>query len=304
MKPLWMDLTRVAHASASNLLAAVAPSYYLRLTGQTGRGRAEERTSDVADYFLRSFDDYFRQLEVAATDIPAWLAGKTLLEYGPGDVPAVALLMIAYGAEKVWCVDRFPMLRLSEKNVAVLELLLGGLSGSALQRARGCFLRHGDLRSGFDPARIEYRVNASGLSGLRQCADMVYSRAVLEHVNDLQATYADMASALKPAGVAVHLVDLKSHGLHKDNPLDFLVWPEWLWRLMFSHKGVPNRWRRIHHLQAAEGAGLKLTNVQTTSTADPADIRRVRPALAKPFQDLADQEFACLGFWMVAETRA
>lgn len=301
MKPIWVDYRRIAHATASNLLAAVAPGYYVRLTGQTGRGGEEEHPVDVAGYFQRCFEDYFRQLNVETAAIPAWLAGKTLLEYGPGDLPGVALLMVAHGAEKVWCVDRFPMMRLSEKNIAVLRDLLGRLSGEALRRARACFVRSGDPESGFDPARIEYRVRASGLSGLEHCVDMVYSRAVLEHVDDLPATYADMKSALAPDGVAIHLVDLKSHGLHKNNPLDFLACPGWLWKLMFSHKGVPNRWRRVHHRLAAEQAGLHLTKMATTTTADMTDIKQVRPHLASQFRGLEDQEIACLGFWMVAE---
>lgn len=304
MKPIWMDYRRIVHATASNLLAAVAPSYYVRLTGQTGRGREEEQPVDVAGYFQRCFDDYFRQLNVETADIPAWLAGKTLLEYGPGDLPGVALLMVAHGARKVWCVDRFPMMRLSEKNIAVLRDLLGRLSGGALQRARACFVRNGEPDSGFNPTRIEYRVHARGLSRLKDCADMVYSRAVLEHVDDLAATYADMRAALAPDGIAIHLVDLKSHGLHRDNPLDFLTWPDWLWKLMYSHKGVPNRWRRIHHRQDTQSAGLRLVKLETTSMAATEDVERVRQHLANRFRDLDDDELACLGFWLIAQKRA
>lgn len=303
MKPFWMDYRRIAHATASNLLAAMAPSYYLRLTGQTGRGREEEHPMDVAGYFQRCFDDYFRQLNIELAAIPAWLSGKTLLEYGPGDVPGVALLMVAHGAEKVWCVDRFPMMRLSAKNVAVLHDLLGRLSGESLQRARACFVHDGDPNSGFNPDRIEYRVRASGLSKLKHCADLVYSRAVLEHVDDLQATYADMKASLTPDGVAIHLIDLKSHGLHKSNPLDFLAYPGWMWNLMFSHKGVPNRWRRVHHLEAAEQAGLHLTKLETIASANPMDITQARPHLASEFRNLDDEDLACLGFWFVAQAR-
>jgi SAM-dependent methyltransferase len=302
MNRLWSDTHRITHAIASNLLAGIAPGLYVRLTQQTGRGAGEEQPEDIAGYFLGSFHDYFEKLGIPPEQVPAWLSGKTLLEYGPGDLPGVALLMLAYGAAKVWCVDRFPLVRLSEKNILVLRDLLDRLPDEQRLRAGACFKVQNDPASGFKAERIEYLVRASGLSGLAKAADLVYSRAVLEHVNDLAATYTDMHRALKPQGISIHLVDLKSHGLHRANPLDFLTWPAWLWNLMYGFKGVPNRWRKIHHLQAADTAGLKISTVEVTTQASPSDVSQVRPFLSKSFRRLDDTELAALGFWLVCSS--
>lgn len=298
------DSVRVVRAMATNQLARFAPVAYVRLTGQTGRGAAaEESPGDIATYFRDCADAYFSRLGVAAADVAAFLAGKTLMEYGPGDLPGVAALMVARGAEKVYCVDRFPLVNLSEKNARVLSQLIDSSQGAERDRLLSCLADADDPAAGFDPRHIEYVVRPSGLSGLREAVDMVFSRAVLEHVNDLEATFADMTAALKPGATGIHLVDLRSHGLHKANPLDFLAWSTALWDLMYSEKGVPNRWR-IDRYRAVLGAlPVELQALEATKLATSEQVAEVRPTLAEPFRAVSDEDLRWLGFWLVFRKR-
>jgi SAM-dependent methyltransferase len=283
----------------TNQVARFAPRAYLRMARQTGRGDSRKETpEDIAEYFFNCFHDYFRILKVAAARIPDYLKGKVLLEYGPGDFPGVALLMVAHGAQKMFCVDRFPMLSMSSKNEAVLDWLLRRLPADCKARGQAAFRRaKGGLA--LDPGRIEYRVQCDGLSGLHNEIDVVFSRAVLECVNDLPVTFADMQAALRPGGMAVHLVDLRSHGLHRRNPLDFLSWPPGLWNLMYSHKGVPNRWRINHYRSLLRKNSLIVKSLTPTTLARKTDIAQIRPHLAAPFRDLPDADLEWLGFWLV-----
>jgi hypothetical protein len=291
---------RVLRATLTNQLARFAPQAYVRLTGQTGRGAAaEEGPADIARYFEDCVDDYFVRLGVPSRAVAGYLRGKTLLEYGPGDLPGVAALMVARGAEKVYCVDRFPLVRLDEKNTAALRRLIESTQGQQRERLLSCLRNRADPGAGFDPRRIEYLVLPSGLSGLRQAADLVYSRAVLEHVNDLPATLADMVQALRPGATAVHLVDLRSHGLHRSNPLDFLTWPEPLWRLMYSEKGVPNRVRVDRYRDLLKALPVDVQHLEVTRLASAKDVSQVRPQLAAPFRTVSDQDLRWLGFWLV-----
>lgn len=298
------DARRVAQAVLTNQLARLAPRLYVRLTGQTGRGSEAESAAHIAAYFRQCFEDYFRILQVAPDQVEHYLAGKRVLEYGPGDVPGVALLMVAHGAEQVVCVDRFPLVSLSAKNVEVLEQLVNGLQGRARTRALSCFATPGEPASGLGSERIDYRIRSNGLSGLAQAVDLIISRAVLEHVNDLSATFADMQRALRPGGVAVHQVDLKSHGLHQREILDFLTWSPRLWQWMYSGKGVPNRWRVDRYRQAVAENGLQTLLLEPTLCADPQEVAAVRPYLAAPFRALSDADLACLGFWLVCQKAA
>lgn len=297
-------LRRIVQASITNQVARYAPGFYVRLTGQTGRGAEDEGIGEVGDYFQTCFDDYFEKLGIEQHARANFLRGKRILEYGPGDVPGVAMLMIAHGADQVVCVDRFQLVRMSAKNIQIVKNMLENLPPPLRQRAESCFKHVGDPASGFNSQYIDYLVRPSGLSGLKNRVDLIISRAVLEHVNDLQASFHDMYAALKPGGTAIHLVDLKSHGLHRHNPLDFLSWSSWLWSLMYSAKGVPNRLRVNTYRQAVAQSGLQQISLTSTVSALPADVRVVRPSLAKPFRTLTDEDLSCLGFWLVCQKPA
>lgn len=89
--------------------------------------------------------------------------------------------------------------------------------------------------------------------------DVVCSYQVGEHVNSIEA-FAEMNARLlsAPDGVAVHRVDFAAHGcwFYYRDPLTFLRFPDWLWSLMGSNRGTPNR-RRFHEFSSAfERAGL------------------------------------------------
>lgn len=295
---------RIAQATLTNQVARYAPGLYVRLTGQTGRGAGEVHLDKVGDYFQTCFDDYFVQLGIPETARSGFLHDKRLMEYGPGDLPGIALLMVAHGARQVVCVDRFAMVKMSPKNVRIAEIMLERLPQPLRDRADACFKQPGHPGSGFDARFIAYRVQPSGLSGLVDKVDLVISRAVLEHVNDLHATFRDMYAALKPGGIALHLVDLKSHGLHRDNPLDFLSWPAWLWALMYSAKGVPNRLRVNAYREAARHSGFETIALTPTVLASETDVRAIRAALAAPFKNLSDTDLSCLGFWLVCRKPA
>ena len=290
---------RIIQATLTNQVARFAPALYVQLTDQTGRGAGEVHLDLVGDYFQNFFDDYFEQIGVEKSDQTNYLQGKRILEYGPGDVPGVAVLMVSHGADQVVCVDRFPMVRMSPKNVQIVKIMLERLPSPVRERAEACFKQAAHPESGFDPKYIDYLVRPSGLSGLANEVDLVISRAVLEHVNDLPATFRDMYAALKPGGIAMHQVDLKSHGLHRQNPLDFLNWPTWLWSLMYSAKGVPNRLRVDAYRDAVAQSGLEVVAMKPTVLASPDDVRSIRPGLAYPFRKLSDEDLSWLGFWLV-----
>lgn len=299
------DSVRIARAVATNQLARFAPAAYVRLTGQTGRGdAAEESPGDIAGYFRDCVDAYFEKLGIAPSSIGSFLAGKTLMEYGPGDLPGVAALMIARGADKVYCVDRFPLVNLSEKNSRVLGHLVDSSQGIERDRLIGCLKDKGNPQAGFDPRRIEYLVRPGGLSGLVDAVDLVFSRAVLEHVNDLDATFRDMTAAMRIGATAVHLVDLRSHGLHKSNPLDFLEWSPGLWSLMYSQKGVPNRWRVDTYRSLVGKLPVQLLALEATQLASREHVASVRPHLDTLFRGISDEDLAWLGFWLVVRKEA
>lgn len=293
------SLPMIAKAIASNQIARFAPGLYVKLTGQTGRGdSATETAADISQYFRQCVTDYLDVLGIPQDGLADFLRDKVVLEYGPGDIPGVALLLVAYGARKVYCADRFSLVSISSKNLAVVRQLAHTLDEPARQRFDQCFKNPHAPEEGFNPEHIEYLVRPNGMSGLQNEADIVLSRAVLEHVNDLDATFDDMLRAMKPGALALHQVDLRSHGLHVSNPLDFLAPPYWLWKLMHSHKGVPNRWRADRYEQIIQRLGVELIAFKPTVKFEQILVTSILPSLATAFKKVSEEQLAWQGFWL------
>jgi len=295
----------IMKAIASNQIARFAPGLYVKLTGQTGRGdSATETSADIAQYFRQCVTDYLDTLDIPSNGRADFLQDKVVLEYGPGDIPGVALLLVAYGARKVYCVDRFPLVSIASKNLDVIHQLANMLSESERQRFDQCFKNPQAPEEGFNSERIEYLVRPNGVSDLQGEVDIVLSRAVLEHVNDLDATFKDMKAAMKKGAVSVHQVDLRSHGLHVSNPLDFLTPPMWLWQLMHSHKGVPNRWRADRYETIVERLGVERMVFRPTTLYVTEQVATIRPLLPAAFRHVSDEQMSWQGFWLAFRKNA
>ena len=287
-------------AFGSNVVNRISPRLHVALRRATGRGPGADTPQQIADHYRAAFDRYFAQWGIEPAGIPAFLRGRVVLEYGPGDLPATAMLFVAHGAERAICADRFPLLRQSERNRAALRALAAGLPPEAAARLAGCFDAPdfgGDLR----PERIRYVVGADGLSGLDAEADVAISCAVLEHVNRLDLTLADMARALRPGGHACHVVDLASHGFEWGNPLDFLSVGDAAWRLMSSHNGsLTNRLRLSDHRRILEALPLAELELRVEATLPAGAVEQARPHLAPRFKDSDDADLAALRYWLLA----
>lgn len=297
------DGYRFAKAFLTNQLARFTPGLYLTLTHESGRGGDGGEPSQTVDYFFRCFSDYGERLGFDADGFAQFLKDKTVLEYGPGDILGVALLMYAHGARSVHCVDRFPREKISQKNIATYNELLDRLGPEQRDRAVRAFNEQGDPGSGFNPDLVKYSVTRDGLINEASAYDLIVSRSVLEHVNHLDMTIGDIANALKPDGISVHSVDLKSHNLDRYLPFDFLTWPEPIYQLMNSHKGRPNRWRVGKYQECVTRAGLRFKLLAPTGQLRSDQIERIRPKLAAPFRGLPTEELTWQGFWMVLEPR-
>jgi len=140
----------------------------------------------------------------------------------------------------------------------------------------------------FDPAVIQ-----------RASIDMVYSQAVLEHVDDLTTTYTALAAWLKPGGVASHQVGFVSHG----------ITPEWnghwtisdpVWKLIRGRRPyLLNREPASTHVRMLRESGLEI--VKEERVLKPSDISRER--LAPRFRYFSDDDLATKAIFLQAIKR-
>ena len=284
--------------------------------GSTHRGMS---LADSVAYVDAVFADYLAYSDVSRAD----LTGKQVLEVGPGDNFGVALLLLAAGAERVATVDRFATWRDPGQQRAIYRALLERMEGEERDRAERIVSLDGD--PSFDAASLEV------VEGLpieeaperfgRGAFDLIASRAVMEHVGDIDGAYVAMDELLAPAGAMAHKVDLSDHGLFTPgghHPLTFLTVSDRAYRWMGGNAGLPNRRPGRDHIQALTALGYQPKALVThlidspgeivphAADPDPSRLARaeslveeIRPRLLDRYRDLAARDLAVAGLFLV-----
>ena len=229
----------IAARVAKDRMAAVGMGLRLPIKrqGATHRGLPVEQSLRYID---QVFTDYVRYGELT----PERLGGASALELGPGDNFGVALRLIAAGAERVTTLDRFITWRDPEQQRRIHRALIATLPPQEAERAATALSDDAEL--GVDPTRIRVIQGVAAEDAPASLGegsfDLIVSRAVLEHVNDLTGAFSAMDRMIAPGGLITHKVDLRDHGLFTDgghNPLTFLTIGDRLYRWMGEHSGLP-----------------------------------------------------------------
>jgi SAM-dependent methyltransferase len=276
---LW-PLRTIAYHATRNAVARVSPRAYSalqRLTRDSGRGDGCGGEA-AAKYFRAVMDDY--RVVAEASGVGELVAGKRVLELGPGDTRAIALLAKQGGARS-W--DGFDAFDIQSRDERYLDAIYAPIAGADAKRLLD------DCRMHTSPETLR----------ARGPFDVVLSRAVLEHVRDLDALFRVLASVVADDAVLVHKVDLRSHGVEHHHALDFLRFGDAAWRAMSSHVDLPNRERASHYATLAERAGLRTIWAKTTHLIGRDDAERAAPSLAPRFRNVSPDELRVLGLWLV-----
>jgi SAM-dependent methyltransferase len=88
--------------------------------------------------------------------------------------------------------------------------------------------------------------------------DLIFSQAVLEHVDDLEETYQAMFAWLKPGGYASHVIDFTAHGR---SPFwnGHWAYSDWEWKLVRGKREyLLNREPMSTHLAHAKKVGFEV----------------------------------------------
>jgi len=257
---------------------------------------------------------------------------RTIAELGPGDSLGIGLAGLLSGADKCFAFDVVEHAS-AERNLGILDELVALLrrradipgpeelpsTKPALEDYRfpAGILGRERLQRALDPARIE-RIRASLRDPRRPqslieyrapwfaaeriapaSVDMIYSQAVLEHVEDLPGTYAAMMRWLRPSGFVSHQIDFKSHGTA----------PQWnghwtysepAWRLVKGRRPyLINREPLSTHLRLLKAAGFEIRCTLAVRSSSPIG----RAQLARRFRHLSDEDLATSGAFLQAVPR-
>lgn len=228
---------------------------------------------------------------LAAHLAPGGLAGRTLLELGPGDGIASGLLASCLGAERTVLVDAGDF---ASRDPRTYDPMIEDWEARGLdvEHLRGCTTFEELCAAG----RTAYRT--AGLASLRELPtaafDLQVSNAVLEHVRaaEFDATLAELRRTLAPDGLGKHAVDLKDH---LGGALNNLRFSDARWESeLFTRSGFyTNRIRHREMLARMEAAGFA-TAVPRTWTWDALPTPRAR--MAARFRDLGEEDLLVSGF--------
>lgn len=129
--------------------------------------------------------------------------------------------------------------------------------------------------------------------------DMLFSQAVLEHVDDLASVYQTCFAWLKQDGLMSHDIDFKSHGLSPDWNGHW-VYPESVWRLIRGKRPYfLNREPCSTQLRLLSESGFELIAEERSSLSN----RLRRRQLASRFRDLPNDDLTTAGVFLVAQKR-
>jgi SAM-dependent methyltransferase len=280
---------RILKGVITNLIAGFSPGLFMRLTHETGRGEAEVDPKKLAAYCEQVISEYAVMLEIAGIHLDEWIKGRSVLEYGPGDFLGVPLVLVAKGAKKIFCLDRFPLKDDSKYQALYRFMMEKWFKGDSNKQWSDLLGRN-----------IQYMAAADGICDLPEKVDLILSRAVLEHCNNLQETFRHMDQHLKPGGLMIHKVDLTSHSEHYQNELEFLCYTRCQWKAMTCHKGYPNRFRRNTYLDLIREYGFDLIHSRSEYGFSKTALDRFRSELDDDFRTLDERDLLCSDFFFIA----
>lgn len=248
----------------------------------------------------------------------------TVAELGPGDSLGIGLAALLCGAKRYYALDLVQYAETS-RNLALLdelvalfqkregipdhtefpvmepplesyefpshiltdERLQASLSPERMHQIRSALMSLGGDNGKSRPIHIEYVAPWHATATVKaDHVDMIFSQAVLEHIDDLERTYMMLHEWLKPGGFMSHEIDFKSHNFARQWNGHW-AYSDRTWRLLRGTKPyLINRRPHSTHIELLTKSGFNL--VCDSKNTRPSEIQRRQ--LAKRFQNLTDED--------------
>lgn len=271
---------------------------------------------------------WLRHLKLASR-VHADTAPQCVAELGPGDSLGMGLAAMLSGADRYYALDRLRFANPSH-NLKILDDLIELFCARAPipgdeelphvhprlddYRFPSDLLSNARLDRALEPSRLERirrAVSEQGEAGgeieIRYFApwddaaeiqpetvDWIFSQAVLEHVDDVQATYANLSKWLRPGGLMSHRIDYSCHGITRDWNGHWTV-SEAIWNVIRGKRAyLINRLPHSAHLQALRASGFSILLDFRTEGAPLA-----RTSLSTSFQSLTAEDLGTTGAFIL-----
>lgn len=219
------------------------------------------------------------------------MSPKVIAELGPGDSIGIGLAALISGADKYYAFDVYDYAN-TETNVKIFDglvelfknkekipgedelpdtiphldsysfpdhILTPDILSSSLDTERVSHIRNSIMNAGSPDSAVTYKVPWHGSRIIeRDSVDMIFSQAVLEHVDNPEFTYEKMYSWLKSGGIMVSSVDYRSHG-YADRWNGHWQYSDFIWKVIIGKRAYGlNRLPHSEHIRLMKKAGFSI----------------------------------------------
>jgi SAM-dependent methyltransferase len=213
--------------------------------------------------------------------VSASLAGKTVLEVGPGPNFAAVLALAALGARPA-VADRFLAPWQEEYHPKFYAALADEVARRYPTADVRC-LRAVVEANGYPEEIIRrYECAVEDLAVPSDSMDFVFSNAVGEHLFDVGRAFEQIYRATRPGGYGMHQIDFRDHNRF-DRPLEFLLMNEKDFQAEFQHyhgeRG--NRLRPDEVAGLMRAAGFEILDFEPNILCTPEYLEDFLPRLRR-----------------------
>jgi hypothetical protein len=257
---------------------------------------------------------------------------RTVAELGPGDSLGTGIAALFSGVEKYYALDVKPYFN-NDTNLEILDQLLELFHRREPLPADDEFpgvwpkltdysfphaiLHAAKLEAALEPSRVtRIRKELGELANQWQGAhfgyfapwndnlviqpnsvDLAFSQAVMEHVVDIDGTYAALTQWIRPGGYMSHTIDFRSHQTAAAWNGHW-AYSDFTWKLIVGRRTfLINRQPYSRHIEAMGGHGFEVRMEQRAHEQGGLGRRRLAPR----FREMGEVDLTTSGAYVMAQ---
>lgn len=240
------------------------------------------------DYDIHVVDAWLNHLRNYAPGEES-LAGKNVLELGPGSDLGIGLYLLAKGCAQYNACDVHDLARSTPGDFydRLFERISNIVPAADLV---GLKAQLRAVQAGTS-SRLNYKVSkkfdiASAMGG--STVDLVFSQAAFEHFDDAESTVSQLGTVCKPGAIVIAEIDLKTHTrwIRDRDPNNIYRYSSRVYDL-FHFRGIPSRVRPYQYQEMFERHGW--INIAIVPLVELPGPERGRSGLDAAFVDPRNQ---------------
>lgn len=246
-----------------------------------------------------TYDQEILQTFINLSDKPELFRDKNILEVGPGPDLMLGLLALEAGAKSYSAIDYFPVL---SAPVSFYEKIKNELKTPIALKAVDSIINSLSKSEAIESPEFSYKIRGiEELTDEPAKYDIIISKDVLEHVDDLDSSFAAMRKSLIPGGIMIHKIDFQTHTsfIQDTDRLNFLRYSENIYTKYVKFKGGPNRLRLPELIALAQKNGFTIEKMNIDKKMGLSELALVKPYLSEYYKKMSDDSLIPLSVWII-----